>query len=223
MKFGRTLIVAATVVVYGCQSTPQTPDEAVRNATEKDTERLHTDLVRQMIQQQKYYAASAHLDALASEHGETDEIVLLRADCQRHLGHRERSAALYRKVMDGPYAASAAHGMGLLLAETDLNSAIDYLQRAARLQPTDARIRNDLGYAMMLSGQLDAAHQQLSTAAELAPENTRPRHNLVLLYYLAGDPAQARRTADQGGIDASERERLQQQAAAFHDRPAPGR
>lgn len=206
------LVLLGLACLVGCQSTPKTPDEAVRVANQDDTEQVHTELVRQMIAQRKYFAARAHVDALALEHGETPEIRLLRADCMRHLGEFEAAQAGYQSLLNGPYAAEAAHGMGLLLASRHLTAAISYLQRAVFLRPTHAAARNDLGYAMMLMGQYDKALRELSTALELAPGDDRPLRNLVLLHHLRGDHARAATLGHNGGLSDTGLAQLRRQA-----------
>jgi len=206
------LLLLGPLMLLACQSTPKTPDDAVRIANQDDTEQVHTELVRQMIAQRKYFAARAHLDALALEHGETPEIQLLRADCMRHLGELDGARAAYQALLNGPFAAEAAHGMGLLLAEHHLTAAISYLQRAVFLRPTHAAARNDLGYAMILAGDYDSAHRELSTAMELAPGDARALRNLVLLHHLRGDPSQAAALGRRGGLSQSSLDQLRQQA-----------
>ena len=215
MKAGcRVAGVCVLVGVLGaCQTPPKTPEDAVRAANQQDTEEVHTELVRQMIAQRKFYAARAHLDALALEYGETPEILLLQADCMRHLGEVPQARAIYQALLDGPYGAEAAHGMGLLLAGDHLDIALGYLERAVNLRPTQATTRNDLGYAMILAGQYDNAFRQLATAMELAPVDQRAPRNMILLHYVVGNREQADSLADDNGVPEAERARLQEQAA----------
>lgn len=210
----RLLVSLLLCVTLGaCQSTPETPEETIRAANKQDTEQVHTELVRNMIAQRKYYAARAHLDALALEYGDTAEILLLKADCMRHLGEVEQARAIYQSLLDGAYGADAAHGMGLLLADRHLDIALGYLQRAVNLRPTHAATRNDLGYAMILAGRYDDAYRQLATARELAPSDQRATRNMILLHYVLGNRVEADALADGSSLPDAERARLRQQAA----------
>ena len=94
-------------------------------------------------------------------------------------------------------AAPAWRGLALIKVDKgDLATAVDWLRKARDLQPTSARIRNDLGYALLLRGELAQAKVELVTALELDGAR-RAARNLVMVLLLEGDAARrgARRAA----------------------------
>lgn len=146
-------------------------------------------MVRKVMDDGQPYAALAHLEALP-HHGEQAD--LLRADILRRIGRREEAGALYRQLLSGCLAGLGHHGLGLLASADGLSAvAIDHFRKARAVLPVDARVRNDLGYALLLSGSLDEARHELLTAQDLAPSDRKVAFNLVLLHYLSGNTARA--------------------------------
>lgn len=66
-------------------------------------------------------------------------------------------------------------------ARGDDVQALQNLQRAVRLAPTDERVRNDLGVVLMNLGRYEQARFELLTAIELKDDNPLPAVNLVTL------------------------------------------
>ena len=58
---------------------------------------------------------------------------------------------------------------------------IDYLQKAESELPIDVRVRNDLGYALLLGGQFDSARNEFLTALELDGGDRLAATNMLLL------------------------------------------
>ncbi|GAB3674792.1 tetratricopeptide repeat protein [Salinisphaera aquimarina] len=148
--------------------------------------KLYTDLIRQLIDQDKLYAALAHLQSREQEFGVSDELRLLRADILRKMDDRDGAEALYRRLLKTSYSAQANHGLGLIYARTDIANGVEYLRRAVEQNPTDAQMRNDLGYALLRQGQMADARLQLTTAFQLDQNNELNRNNYILLLLAEG-------------------------------------
>lgn len=187
-------------------------------ATEEDKE-LHIRLVQEMLDKKLYHAALAHLQAMENQGKLTLDARYLRAEALRRIGRLTESRALYRSLLDSSMAGLAHHGLGLIAAENndDLEAAILHFRTATELRPVDSRIRNDLGYALLLRGAFDEAEFQLNTAMELGGDDKRTRRNLLLLMMARGDMAEAERFAAQAAIDPAETAGLRGRAWQLRD------
>lgn len=151
----------------------------------------HTRLgmIRKLVGEGRPYAALAHLDASAAKGPAADQ---LRADILRRTGRSEEARALYQGLLSTCLAAAGQHGLGLLAGqEGRIEESLAYLRQARQGVPADARVRSDLGYALMLSGDLEGARYEFLTARELDPEDRKAALNLALLYYRQGKAAEA--------------------------------
>lgn len=168
---------------------------------------LSRGLVEGRIKAGQLYAAYAEVMALPPN---VAEVAILRADILRRLGRpeaRDWFRALEKNCMSG----LAKYGLGLLSAnEGRYAEARDSLLQAVRQMPTDARIRNDLGYVLILLSQDAQATFELRIASELAPENRQPILNLMLLTLLQGNQKEWAASVTRWQPSASERSTLAQ-------------
>lgn len=202
----------------GGRSAPESGSLASPDA-KKD--QVHLELIRSMLDHGQYYAALAHIEDQRRTAGDSPPLQLMEADARRELDQFDRAQALYQGLLAGPLAGQAYHGLGLLYAERgDLADGIAALRQAAERLPTDAGVRNDLGYALMQDGQYRAAMPELATAAELEPDRVRSRKNLIMLMFLMGDPAAAQRLATQAGLGAGDLQKLRLRALQLADETA---
>ncbi|MES1925926.1 hypothetical protein [Salinisphaera sp. T31B1] len=205
------------LVLAGCASdrsaSPRvagTPLAQARGADENA--KLYTDLIRQLISQDRLYAALAHLQAREQEFGVDDELRLLRADILRKMGERESAEALYKKLLDTDYDAQANHGLGLIYANDDIARGTRYLQRAVDAAPTNAQMRNDLGYALLREGRMGQARIELTTAYQLDQDNELNRNNYILLLLSEGRNTRAARIAAASGVSDATMAQLRTEA-----------
>lgn len=196
-------------------ASPNTPEEL--ESTDKS---MHVDLIRKMLDQEQYYAALAHIQQQQRSSGNSDELRYLEAEARRQLGEDAAAEKLYRELLKGRLAGDAYHGLGLLYAPRNLATSIQYLREAAARAPTDARVRNDLGYALLRAGRYAEAMPELSTAVELDPANDKARNNLVLLLMVTRDEEGVQRVVDQAGIAPETVARLRSDAQALQARAA---
>jgi Flp pilus assembly protein TadD len=142
------------------------------------------DLIRQLMDSGKLYAALAHLDSTRST---TPQSIYLRAEILRQTDRSEQAVSLYRELLGGCMAGQGYHGLGLIAGRYNkISRAIDYLQKAANELPIDVRVRNDLGYALLLGGQFDPARNEFLTALELDCGDRLAATNMVLLLAVTG-------------------------------------
>ena len=208
--------IAASVFASGCATSGSHADDPYYSARDKSqTLKLHTDLVREMIAQDRYYAALAHIDELEKAQGGTDELRLLKAQVLAKLGRRQEAEQAYTSLLSGSFEGEARHGLGLLYAESNYPLSLKYLQVAARLLPTNAEIRNDLGYALLLGGYYREGQLQLATAYELDAASERNRNNYVLSLLLLMDDAAVRRMQQAGTISVKQLDALRKKARGW--------
>lgn len=174
---------------------------------------LSRGLVEGRIKAGQLYAAYAEVMALPPN---VAEVAILRADILRRLGRpeaRDWFRALEKTCMSG----LAKYGLGLLFAnEGRYVEARDSLLQAVRQMPTDARVRNDLGYVLMLLSQDAQATFELRIASELAPENRLPVLNLMLLSLLQGNQKDWSAGVARWQPSASERSNLAQDCRTLY-------
>lgn len=220
----RTLgITLALFLAVGCASSqPSMRLAAASPANERDEPRLHLELIEKMLEDRPY-AALAHLDALEPEIARRPEARLLRGETLRRLDRPEEARAIYEKLLDTEAAALAHRGLGLLEAhDGDLDAAVLQLRRASALHPTSARIRNDLGYALIRTGSVDEARSELLTALQLGGSG-RSARNLVLLDFVAGDVDAAERFAREHHIAPDTVSRLRSHAQSLGAPSSPAK
>lgn len=217
-KHNLVIMFWSVALVSGCsgfqtQPSGSSPEQLLSEARgPEENRRLHTDLIRQMIDQDRLYAAYAHLEAQERNFGDNLELKLLRAEIQRKLGRSVQAEADYKALLNTPYAGYAQHGLGLIYARQNIARGTEYLRKAVELRPTDARIRNDLGYALIRQNKLAEARLHLATAFQLDSDSNLSRNNYLLLLMLEGDRAGIRRIAEETQIPPQQMARLEQQA-----------
>lgn len=170
--------------------------------------------IDQLLREGKPHAALAQLDALAAQGKRPPQADLARADALRRIDRWEQAEGLYRGLLHTCLQGRAWHGLGLLQAQRGLQAdSIASLERARGQLPTDARVRNDLGYALLLAQRFEDARFEFLTVLELEPGDARAARNLVLLTLREGRIDKARELAASLGLDAATLARLVQSSA----------
>ncbi len=192
-----------------------TADSEVRERSGGDDGAVHMDLIRGMLAKQQYYAALAHIEDQQRASGSTRELRLLEAEARRKLGQAPQAEKIYKELLRTQYDADAEHGLGLLYASRDLNIAVQHLRLAVQRRPTDVVFRNDLGYALMVSGRYKEALPELATAGELDQSNQLSRNNLITLLLITKDEARAKQVARNSGVSDEELAGLRRKAQSL--------
>lgn len=186
------LLFSGLLLLTGCAG--QQPEGLARllgggSCTKPDADQqLSLDMADQMIAEGRPHAGLAHLEQLPEN---LDQVRLRKAKVLRQLG-RSDAEPLYRGLLGGCLAAEGEHGLGqLAAARGDDAQALRNLQRAARLAPTDEKVRNDLGVVQMNLGNAEQARFEFLTALELKEDNPLPAVNLVTLSLVQDNWSQA--------------------------------
>ena len=197
---------------------PRTTLEPTDDDGSRRVEAVHVALIERMLSHGQPYAALAHLDALdlaIPDAPPTDRAhaTWLRAEALRQLGAHDDAVSLYGQLLDGPFAGLAYRGLGLVAAvQNRAAESRAHLETARGLRPTDARIRNDLGYAYLVAGDLRRASHELMTALELDDTVPSVTANVLLLLYAREDESAAREFARRRRIDAARQEIVRAEA-----------
>lgn len=106
---------------------------------------------------------------------------LMRAVNLHRSGRFRRARDLYSKLLEAhPGNADVIHMRGMLeLERGGPELAVPWLERAASIAPSDARIQINLGLAYELCARLDDARYAFERAAQFAPNLARPKISLA--------------------------------------------
>ncbi|KTB57649.1 hypothetical protein AO067_00480 [Pseudomonas viridiflava ICMP 13104] len=224
------IAVIGILMLSGCASDGRALWTQTSAAQASECPKLTSDqefalnLAQNMADEGRLHASLANLEGLPDSLG---EVRLRKARVLRLLGSNE-AEPLYRSLLGTCRAAQGEHGLGQLAAARGDNVlAEQHLLRASKLQPTDEKIRNDLGVVYLNQLQLEPARFQFLTAMELKQSDSLAAVNLATLLIYQNHWTQAAELATRAGLtpeqitDAQARaEQLRKPAAA---RSAPAR
>jgi Flp pilus assembly protein TadD len=193
------------LLLSGCASNGQTPWSALTSTAScgklSSDEQLSLNLADDMANEGKLHASLANLQSLPDN---LAEVRLRQAKVYRLLG-RSEAEPLYRSLLGGCMAAEAEHGLGqLAAAKGDNGQAQAHLQRAARLSPTDEKIRNDLGVVYLNQLRVEDARFEFLTAMELKQSDPLAALNLVTLLIYQDDWSRAAELVSRLGLSPAQ-------------------
>lgn len=188
------MVTALTGCAAGGSGSPwlagQASDRPAPCAAPSSDQELVLNLSREMLEGGRLHAALANLERLPDE---LPEARLGKARILRLLG-RSEAQELYRSLLGGCLTAEGFHGLGQLAAAGQrYEEALEHLQRAIRLAPTNHALRNDLGVVYLNLKRMREARFELMTAMELNEQENRAAQNLLTLLIHEGQWSQAGR------------------------------
>ncbi|CAB3681274.1 hypothetical protein LMG26685_04286 [Achromobacter mucicolens] len=199
----------------------QKEDEAENRSRPKEPEMM-LSLIVEAQRQERYFASLAYIDGFEQKFGKDPRVAVLRAEALRQTGQAALSEQAYRALTATDQAAEGWHGLGLIAGSRgQFDQAADYLARAARLSPMDARILGDLGYARLRAGDPAGARVPLGQAAELTPESGKVLANLAVLLLVEGDALRAQQVMDRAQLGEDARGQVLRLAAQIRGQLAP--
>lgn len=211
------------LVLSGCASDGQAPWSALTNTAScsklSSDEQLSMNLADDMANDGKLHASLANLQSLPDN---LADVRLRKARVYRLLG-RSEAEPLYRSLLGSCLAAEAEHGLGqLAAAKGDNGQAQAHLQRAARLAPTDEKIRNDLGVVYLNQLRVEEARFEFLTAMELKPSDSLAASNLVSLLIYQDDWSRAAELVSRLGLSPAQVTEAQARAEKLKTPAKPG-
>jgi Flp pilus assembly protein TadD len=201
------------LLLGGCATDGQTPWSALTSSAScsklSADEQLKLNLADDMANDGKLHASLANLQSLPDN---LADVRLRKAKVYRLLG-RSEAEPLYRSLLGSCLAAEAEHGLGqLAAAKGDNGQAQSHLQRAARLAPTDEKIRNDLGVVYLNQLRVEDARFEFLTAMELKQSDQLAALNLVTLLIYQDDWSRAAELVSRLGLSPAQFSEAQSRA-----------
>ena len=221
------IVMASLLLLGGCATDGQAPWTSLLSPSScsklTSEQELSLNLADDLANDGKLHASLANLQSLPDN---LSEVRLRKAKVYRLLG-RSEAEPLYRSLLGGCLTAQAEHGLGQVYAARGDNSqAQAHLQRAARLAPTDEKIRNDLGVVYLNQLRLNEAKFEFLTAIELSQNNQLATLNMVTLLLYQNDWPQAAEIVSRSKLTPEQFTEAQQRAeklkAPTHAKATPG-
>jgi Flp pilus assembly protein TadD len=184
---------------------------------------MHLQLIEDMNRQGKHHAALAHLDALGERGEKLPRSRFLRAEASRQVGDKAAAQKLFTELTTSCLAGLGHHGLARLAMEDgDMEQGLVEFVAASKERPTDPRIRNDHGYALLLSGDATAARHQFQTGHELGGGD-QVSANLLLTLYVLGEHSAAEALAGRLPLSQQELADIKTHADELRSVPAAAR
>ncbi|WP_017527859.1 tetratricopeptide repeat protein [Pseudomonas fluorescens] len=218
----KTLIAACSLLlVSGCANMGHTPWAGLianGSCTKPSAEEeLSLNLADEMANDGKLHASLANLQNLPDS---LPQVRLRKAKAYRLLA-RSEAEPLYRTLLGSCLSAQGEHGLGqLAAARADNAQAMVYLQRAAKLSPTDENIRNDLGVVYLNQLRTEDARFEFLTAMELNQSNQLAAVNLVTLLIYQDNWGQAAQVVSRMNLSPEQVNQAQARAQQLKASPA---
>jgi Flp pilus assembly protein TadD len=209
------------LLLGGCATNGQAPWNGLTHSVSCSKlggdEQLKMNLAEDMANDGKLHASLANLQSLPDN---VADVRLRRAKVYRLLG-RSEAEPLYRSLLGSCMAAEAEHGLGqLAAAKGDNVQAQAHLQHAARLAPTDDKIRNDLGVVYLNQLRVDDARFEFLTAMELKQDDQLAALNMMTLLIYQDDWRRAAELVSRLSLSPAQVTEAQERAQKLK---APGR
>ena len=207
------IVMASLLLLSGCATDGQAPWTSLLSPSScsklTSEQELSLNLADDLASDGKLHASLANLQSLPDN---LSEVRLRKAKVYRLLG-RSEAEPLYRSLLGGCLTAQAEHGLGqVYAARGDNGQAQAHLQRAARLAPTDEKIRNDLGVVYLNHLRLNEAKFEVLTAIELSQNNQLATLNMVTLLLYQNDWPQAAEIVSRSKLTPEQFTEAQQRA-----------
>lgn len=214
----------ALLMLGGCATNGQSPWAALTTpgscSKPSADQELALNLSDDLANEGKLHASLANLQNLPDT---LPQVRQRKARNYRLLG-RSEAEPLYRSLLDTCMTAEGEHGLGqLAAAKGDNGQAMAHLQRAARLAPTDEKIRNDLGVVYLNQLRLEDARFEFMTAIELKQGEPLAAVNLVTLLIYQDDWGQAAKVVSQLGLSPEQVTEAQARAVKLKESSAAAR
>ncbi|MFA5120091.1 tetratricopeptide repeat protein [Zavarzinia sp.] len=176
--------LAAALGASGCKSMSgpamNVSGEQAQTPTAQE-DQVFLALIRGMNEKGQSQAALAFLDDYLKRHPGNAEALTLQGEALLRTNQLDKAEQVYLALDRRRIQPAAAFGLGQVRAQyNDWKGAAPQYARAAQTAPTDPRVLNNYGFALLKTGDFATAYDVLSRAAQLAGENSQVRTNLAI-------------------------------------------
>lgn len=200
--------LCAALALAGCQTAPATPRTAAGEQTMPPTpqeDQVFLALIRGMNDKGQSQAALAFLDDYLKRNPNDIGGLTLRGDALLRTGQIDAAEAVFVDLDRRRVQPAAAFGLGQVRAKVnDWAGASAQFARAAEAAPTDTRILNNYGFALLKLQQYPKAYDVLARAVQLSPDNQQIKTNFVIAALNSGHDREAQATL--AAMPAAERD-----------------
>jgi len=195
------IAITATLILAGCASNGVVASRPSSCARPSSDQELALNLADDMANDGRLYASLANLEGLPED---LVQVRLRKARVLRLMGRNE-AEPLYKSLLGTCLAADGEHGLGqLAAARNDNDSATEHLERAAKMAPTEGKIRNDLGVVYLNQRRIPEARFEFMTAMELRQADSLAALNMVTLLIYQDNWKQAAELASMARLSAAQ-------------------
>lgn len=167
---------------------------------------MQLSIAQQAFASKNYFSALAMLQKIE---GDTITKSALEAKALLKTNQWDAANKKFTDLLNTCLKGQAAHGLGLLTAyQKKYKESGHWLRFAADMEPADSNIRNDYGFYLLLTDDIDAAKKEFLTALELNPHNHRAAKNLWLALARDHDLKAAESLTKRYGWDHVESQKL---------------
>ncbi|SFY13770.1 tetratricopeptide repeat protein [Pseudomonas sp. NFACC36] len=194
------IALTASLMLAGCASNgvASRPTSCVKPGSDQE---LALNLADDMANDGRLYASLANLEGLPED---LVQVRLRKARVLRLMGRNE-AEPLYQSLLGTCLAADGEHGLGqLAAARNDNATAIEHLERAVKMAPTEGKIRNDLGVVYLNLRRIPEARFEFMTAMELRQSDSLAALNMVTLLIYQDNWKQAAELASMARLSPSQ-------------------
>ncbi|MDL0431871.1 tetratricopeptide repeat protein [Marinobacter sp. TBZ242] len=163
---------------------------------------LQLDAVDSLMSRSQPYAALAKLE---SEGLATAQHWIRRGQLLASTNQLAEAEDVFQALATNCDSAMGHHGLGLVyLKQYKFEQGVSELRKARKLRPSSPDVRNDYGYALLLTGGYHSAVFELRTAFELANGEGAVRQNLAAGYIITDDRSGLAMLRDQYDLSMDE-------------------
>jgi Flp pilus assembly protein TadD len=188
----RTLLVLIALALSGCHSLDlkfgRANEPAAQTApTDERSQTLYLSVIAELVANEKYHAALAHLASYERLYGSTPHATLLSANAWLRLEQLDEAEGAYITLLKTPLSADGLNGLGgVALARGENQAAARHFEAAVREQPTNVQFLIGHGEALAAIGNFTEAEFVLRQAYELAPGDEFVKKRLVKVLLAGG-------------------------------------
>lgn len=181
----------------------------------KTEDSTNIDMVNQLLNQKKPYAALAFIDSFDII---APQLELLKANSLRQIGRDTEAEALYHTLKNSCVGAFVYQGLGLIHNQRGhYQESVNYLKIATKLAPINSTIRSDYGFSLMSIGDYKMSLNEYLTAIELDDRNLLAKYNLIALLYKNNQIDKANQFAKRYGLSDIEINKIRQDLVLQQD------